>query len=188
MPAIDPTTGPSNLSQHVHAVQAAIDQARRLGRPLTAPVVGRASADGAPRRPGGHAQPSRFDDLIRAAAAREGVDPALVKAVVQTESAYDPSAVSGAGAKGLMQLMDGTAKSLGVSNALDPVQNVLGGTKYLKQLIGKYGGDVKRALAAYNAGPGAVDSYGGVPPYAETRSYVDRVLNLRDQLGPQGRQ
>jgi soluble lytic murein transglycosylase-like protein len=177
-------------SQYLRSLQSAIDQARRLGRPLSPPVIGRSdvaspnsmSPGSAPRRTaGGGTTTSQFDDLIRAAAAREGVDPTLVKAVVQAESGFDPRAVSGAGAKGLMQLMDGTARSLGVTNSLDPVQNVVGGTKYLKQLISRYGGDVSRALAAYNAGPGAVDAYGGVPPYAETRNYVQRVLQLRDQ-------
>jgi soluble lytic murein transglycosylase-like protein len=177
-------------SQYLRSLQAVIDQARRLGHPLSPPVIGRADTSSpnstipgsVPRRTASGGTPtSQFDDLIRAAAAREGVDPTLVKAVVQADSGFDPRAVSGAGAKGLMQLMDGTAQSLGVTNSLDPVQNVAGGTKYLKQLISRYGGDVSRALAAYNAGPGAVDAYGGVPPYAETRNYVQRVLQFRDQ-------
>lgn len=187
-----PTTPSSPITaQSLTTLQAAIDQARRLGRPLAAPIIRRTDGtspgglSGGTRGSGGSS--TRFDDLIRAASAREGVDPALVKAVAQTESAFDPNAVSSAGAKGLMQLMDGTARSLGVANAFDPAQNVAGGAKYLKQLIGRYGGDVQRALAAYNAGPGAVDAAGGIPPYAETNNYVQRVLQLRDQIRGAGR-
>jgi soluble lytic murein transglycosylase-like protein len=153
-------------------VQAAIDRARRLGLPIEPPVVGRTSSPG----PLSGVERGGFDSLIREAAAREGIDASLVKAVARTESNLDPDAVSPAGAKGVMQLMDATARSLGVTNSFDPAQNIAGGAKYLKQMLDRYGGDVKRALAAYNAGPGAVDAYGGIPPYAETRAYVDRVL------------
>jgi len=127
-----------------------------------------------------------YDALIRQSAERYGVDPALVKAVVRTESAFNPYAVSRAGAKGLMQLMDATARSLGVTDPFDPAQNVAGGTRYLAYLIGKYGGNVKAALAAYNAGPGRVDRLGIRTDEAfdekqsllpeETRVYVAKVL------------
>jgi hypothetical protein len=115
-----------------------------------------------------------YASLFSRAGARYGVDPALLAAVAKTESAFDPSAVSPAGAKGLMQLMPGTAASLGV-DALDPAQAVDGSARLLKQLLSRFGGHVDLALAGYNAGPGAVDRYGGVPPYAETRTYVQRV-------------
>lgn len=118
----------------------------------------------------------RFEDIVRQAAAANGVDPNLVDAIVVNESGFNPEATSGAGAQGLMQLMPATAAALGVDNPYDPVQNIGAGTRYLRQLLDRFGGDVRLAVAAYNAGPGAVDQYGGVPPYAETRRYVERVL------------
>jgi soluble lytic murein transglycosylase-like protein len=114
--------------------------------------------------------------LAVAAARRHGLDPALVLAVVGVESAFRPEAVSPRGAQGLMQLMPRTAESLGVDDALDPAQNLDGGTRHLGSLLALYGGDVERALAAYNAGEGAVARHGGVPPFRETREYVRRVL------------
>lgn len=115
--------------------------------------------------------------LATAAARRHHLDPALVLALVQVESAFQPRAVSPKGAQGLTQLMPSTALELGVKDALDPAQNLDGGARYLRQLLTRYGGDVKRALAAYNAGPGAVDRHNGVPPFRETRQYVRRVLD-----------
>jgi soluble lytic murein transglycosylase-like protein len=114
--------------------------------------------------------------LVVATARRHGLDPALVLAVVGVESAFRPEAVSPKGAQGLMQLMPRTAESLGVENALDPAQNLDGGTRHLGSLLALYGGDVERALAAYNAGEGAVARHGGIPPFRETREYVRRVL------------
>jgi soluble lytic murein transglycosylase-like protein len=118
-----------------------------------------------------------FDAEINAAAAGNGIDPALLKGLVSQESGFNPSARSGAGAVGLTQLMPGTAASLGVTNPLDPVQSLQGGAKYLRQQLDRFGGDEKLALAAYNAGPGAVQKFGGVPPYRETQNYVTSVMS-----------
>jgi soluble lytic murein transglycosylase-like protein len=117
-----------------------------------------------------------FADIIAATASKYGVSAALVAAVIKAESDFNPLAQSGAGAKGLMQLMDGTAQSHGVTNSFDPAQNIDGGVKFLSELLQRYNGDVSLALAGYNAGPGAVDQYNGIPPYAETQTYVSRVL------------
>jgi soluble lytic murein transglycosylase len=117
----------------------------------------------------------QYDGLIGLAARQHQVQPALVKAVIAAESNFDPWAVSHKGAQGLMQLMPGTAEALGVADPFQPEDNVDGGTRYLRALIERYG-DLERALAAYNAGPSAVDRHRGVPPYAETRAYVQRVM------------
>jgi soluble lytic murein transglycosylase-like protein len=119
---------------------------------------------------------TQYDALIQASAARNGVDPALLKALIRAESNFDPNAGSPAGAQGLTQLMPGTAAGLGVTDVHDPAQAIEGGAKYLRSQLDAFGGDETKALAAYNAGPGAVTRYGGVPPYAETQQYVQRVL------------
>ena len=111
------------------------------------------------------------------AARKYDVDPRLVSAVAEVESGNDPSAVSGAGAIGVMQLMPDTAAALGV-DPYDAEQNIEGGTKYLRQMLDSFGGDVRKALAAYNAGPQAVRDYNGVPPYSETQDYVNKVLDI----------
>lgn len=121
--------------------------------------------------------PQEYEHLIQSSAAKYGVSAALVKAVIQAESGYNPNAVSRAGASGLMQLMPGTAKQLKVADAFNPKQNVDGGVRYLKFLLDTFKGDVSLALAAYNAGMGKVAKYGGIPPYEETRTYVSRVLS-----------
>ncbi len=117
-----------------------------------------------------------FGDLIVATAQRYGLDPALLAAIVKAESGFDSRAVSSAGAKGLMQLMDGTAAALGVRDPFDPVQNLDGGARYFRDLLHRFSGDVRLALAAYNAGPNAVREAGGVPPYAETQRFVEAVM------------
>jgi hypothetical protein len=117
-----------------------------------------------------------LESLLKKAAERHGLDPALVRAVVSVESAFRTDAVSVKGAQGLMQLMPQTAAALGVKNAFDPEQNLDGGTRHLAALVQSYGGDLKRALAAYNAGAGAVQRHGGVPPFPETRDYVSKVM------------
>ena len=121
-------------------------------------------------------RPTKFAGAIAQAARRHELDPALLTAVVGQESGFRQRAISGAGAMGLMQLMPETARELGVRDPFDPAQNLDGGAKYLRGLIDRYHGRLDLALAAYNAGPGAVDRYGGVPPYRETQNYVANIL------------
>jgi Transglycosylase SLT domain/Domain of unknown function (DUF4124) len=125
-----------------------------------------------------------FDQLIQAACRRYGVEFALVKAVIKAESAFDPSAVSRAGAQGLMQLMPDTAALHGVPNVYSPRDNIEGGVRHLRLLLDRFRGNTLLALAAYNAGAEAVVRYNGVPPYAETQEYVQRVLQYRDSYRP----
>jgi len=125
----------------------------------------------------------RLDRIIREAADRNKVDPALVKAVISTESGWNPRAVSNRGAVGLMQLEPSTAQRFGVNNSFDPVQNVEGGTRYLRSLLDRYNGDLTKSLAAYNAGERTVDVNGGVPAIPETQRYVRKVTDKYFQPG-----
>lgn len=118
---------------------------------------------------------TKYSDQIRQTAALYKVDPALIKAVIHAESAFNDKAKSSQGAMGLMQLMPATAKELGVDDAFNSTKNINGGTKYLAQLLHRFDGNIKLASAAYNAGPNAVKKYGGIPPYRETQNYVKRV-------------
>jgi soluble lytic murein transglycosylase-like protein len=129
------------------------------------------------------APPDRLDRIVRDAAARHNMDPALVKAVISTESGWNPHAVSRKGAVGLMQLIPETAQRFGVGNPYDPAQNVEAGTTYLKSLLDRYDGDLNKSLAAYNAGEHAVDRSGGVPAFRETRQYVQKVTDAYFQPG-----
>jgi soluble lytic murein transglycosylase-like protein len=119
-----------------------------------------------------------YDGLIREAAKEHGVDPALVRAVVRTESGFDSKAVSPAGAQGLMQLMPALSEELGVTDPFDPRENIFAGVRYLRWLLDVHDGDERLALASYNAGPGTVERYQGVPPYPETRRYVQTITEL----------
>jgi soluble lytic murein transglycosylase-like protein len=130
--------------------------------------------------------PGKFQHLegyIDSIASQYSVSPSLVKAVIQVESAFNPSAVSPKGAKGLMQLMDSTASELGVNNIFDPYENIKGGVKYLRYLLDIFEEDLSLALAAYNAGSETVLKYEGIPPYPETISYVKNVMNLLESPG-----
>jgi soluble lytic murein transglycosylase-like protein len=128
-----------------------------------------------------------YEDLIVRHSTEQNVSTDLVRAVVQVESAFNPLARSIKGAMGLMQLMPATARALGVTNAYDPGENIRAGVTYLKQLLARYDANVELALAAYNAGPGAVEKYGAVPPYRETRNYVHRIRNKATAPPPKNR-
>ncbi|HZZ64195.1 MAG TPA: lytic transglycosylase domain-containing protein [Candidatus Baltobacteraceae bacterium] len=155
---------------------------RRIAQIEVGPFAPARQADGAafagalPARPATRVSKIRITSMAVESARAWKVDPALVQAIIASESGFDPAARSRTGAMGLMQLEPETAASLGVGNPYDPEQNIWAGTRYVRGLLERYHGDMRLAVAAYNAGPGAVDTFGGVPPYAETKSYVERVL------------
>jgi soluble lytic murein transglycosylase-like protein len=166
------TTGPAGAAEFDEIVAAKLHGKMPADAPLQAPAAA-------------HASPDEIGRIVAAAAARRNVDPALIEAIIENESGFDERALSSAGAQGLMQLMPGTAAGLGVRDPYDARQNVDGGARYLRSLLDRFG-SVRLALAAYNAGPHAVERFGGVPPYAQTREYVERVLSSyrrRSQLG-----
>lgn len=185
--------GEAAAAQRVQQIQGLIEQAREVSLPgassfaatlqaassAGAPSAYSASASGAyPATPASEESGStgQYDALVNQAAARYNVDPAVLHGLIQQESGFDPNSTSSAGAEGLTQLMPSTASSLGVANPLNPAESIEGGARYLSQMMSRFGGNVSDALAAYNAGPGAVERYGGTPPYAETQSYVAKVL------------
>jgi soluble lytic murein transglycosylase-like protein len=168
--------GGQDFASQLTAATTAAQPAASVAPAATATTMA-APATAAPAATGASALPQGvpYGAEITAAAQRHGVDPALLAGLVRQESNFDPTAGSPAGARGLTQLMPGTAAGLGVTDVTDPLQSLDGGAKYLKQQLDAFGGDVTKALAAYNAGPGAVQRYGGVPPYAETQNYVQKV-------------
>ena len=119
-----------------------------------------------------------YEDLIQEAAGTFDLDPALIRAVMQTESSFNPTVVSRVGARGLMQLMPALAEEMGVRDSFDPRENIMGGARYLRELLDRFRGNVRLALASYNAGPTAVAKYGRVPPFRETQRYVKQIQNL----------
>lgn len=175
--AAQPASG--QIASHVDA------QGRRVFVNAERPVPPARAVAGATSRPAAPAWAAQYagysreqlEQLANDAAKKHNVDPALVKAVIQAESSWNPNAVSYKGASGLMQLMPAKASELGVTNAFDPEQNVNAGVRHLRELLEKYDGDLYRALAAYNAGSGAVDRAGGVPNYRETKTYVQKITN-----------
>jgi soluble lytic murein transglycosylase-like protein len=162
---------PTAHSRTGHAPQVVAPEAHAVIGPAPVATV---TTSATFRLPPEHA----FEDLIQTAAKRFALEPALIRAVIRTESAFDPLAVSSAGAQGLMQLMPALAAEMGVADAFDPRDNIMAGTQYLSALIGDHQGDVALALASYNAGPSVVERYGGIPPFEETRRYVRTILDL----------
>lgn len=132
--------------------------------------------------------PEEIDNLISAYSEKNNLDKDFVKALIKQESGFQPDVTSHCGAMGLMQLMPATANSMGVKNAYDAEQNIAGGTKYLKGLMDRFGGNKELALAAYNAGPGAVQKYGGIPPYKETQNYVKNIMSSYQRYSSAGGQ
>jgi soluble lytic murein transglycosylase-like protein len=169
-----PVLDPSQLRGTSFGALVAAALAGQSNQPST-DADGIAFAQGAPGAPA-PVPNEEIDRLVSANAATWNVDPSLIKAIIANESGFNANATSNVGARGLMQLMPGTASGLGVTDAYDPAQNVWGGTRYMRGLLDRFGGNVELAVAAYNAGPGAVEKYNGIPPYAETQNYVQNVL------------
>lgn len=171
-----------SLANAVERASALTALAARLhSPPVLRPTAGAFERALPASGPASGAAGTPYGSLVQAAADRYGVDPALVQAVMETESGGDPQARSPAGAAGLMQLMPSTAEALGVTDPYDPAQSIDAGSRYLASQLRRLG-DVAAALAAYNAGPGAVQRWGGVPPYRETREYVAQVLERYREL------
>ncbi len=158
---------------------------RQSGRTLTPTDIAGLKGAPTPAVPssGGAAlPPAQLNPLVQAASQQYDVPADLLRSVIHAESAGDPAAVSSKGAKGLMQLTDTTSAAMGVANPFDPLQNVMGGARYLRTLLDRYHGNEGLALAGYNAGPATVDRFGGIPPYPETQDYVSRVLQMRNHV------
>jgi len=187
--------GPEGIQRRIQEIQAKMASVfgTKSSAPATGGTAGTADFNGVLKPfdinspgvaiKGGQATP-QIKALIDAAARQHNVDPDLFDALVNAESSYDPSARSRAGALGLSQLMPDTARGLGVTNPFDPADNLNGGAKYLRSLLDKFG-DIPTALAAYNAGPGSIEKYGGIPPYTETKVYVSKIMASYNARKPQ---
>lgn len=180
------TTGLARVLGRIEEIQGLMETAAESARPAAStPATDKtsfaATLDGTLQKAGGETSGLRstINDLVQQAAARYGVDADLIHAVIRAESGYDPSAVSHAGAMGLMQLMPENCRDYGVSDPFDCAQNINAGVRQLKDLISRFG-RTDLALAAYNAGPGAVSRYGGIPPYRETQDYVRKITGWLD--------
>ena len=146
------------------------------------PVVAEASVDSGSVSPKASIKKHAYVAIIEMAAKTHNVPAALIAAVIKAESGFNPKAMSNKGAIGLMQITLSTSRYLKVSNPFDPVQNILGGAKYLRELLDRFHGNMTLAVAAYNAGPGAVSKHGGIPPYSQTRKYVPKVLKYYNEF------
>jgi soluble lytic murein transglycosylase-like protein len=185
-------TSPSPIAGFIPSGKTGVDGlpildgsfAAALGQAMGPTDTGSSAIAAAPNAPS-MVPPAQIDALVGSSSAQWGVDPALVKAIIANESGFNANATSGVGAAGLMQLMPGTAADLGVADSYDPAQNVSGGTRYIRGLLDRFKGDLPKAIAAYNAGPGAVEKYGGIPPYPETQNYVQNVLASYDKYRSQ---
>jgi soluble lytic murein transglycosylase-like protein len=172
------TDNMARVKQRIADIEARMDELTGgMAAPAEPGVFQRYLADAALTPKSGD---SRYAEIITRAAEKYQLRPELLRAVITAESNFNPNAVSRRGAQGLMQLMPGTAAALGVGNPFDPEQNIFGGARYLRQQLDRFDGDESLALAAYNAGPGAVTRYHGVPPFPETHQYITRVLGMAD--------
>jgi soluble lytic murein transglycosylase-like protein len=175
--ASDPTDFASALQSATSADMAAADEPAVSGVVGSPGMLDSAYAPATATAASGGGEGGEYEALVTQAAARNGLDPAVLHGLIQQESGFSAGATSGAGAMGLTQLMPGTASSLGVANPMNPAESIEGGARYLGELMRQFGGNTSDALAAYNAGPGAVQEYGGIPPYSETQNYVASVLS-----------
>lgn len=175
--------GNMNVNQAGGMDSSGVTFEKLLATKMNEPERVESSATSNVKQQGLSTKASDYDGIVKEAATKYGVDEKFIKSIINQESGFNPNATSYVGAMGMMQLMPETAKDLGVRNAYDPKDNIMGGVKYIKQQLDRFGGDKRKALAAYNAGPGAVEKYGGIPPYSETQNYVKNIMGMYESLG-----